>query len=374
MSVFFKKKLETKQIKFLLFVAIIAILLLVSYFHFFSQKENLKESVVTALVNSRDFPVNLSGLGSVTPVSNVSIQSQISGYLIRVLFDEGAMVKAGDLLAVIDPRPYQAQVAQFSGQLDRDEALLANAKLDLKRYQTLWLQDAISKQTLDTQVALVKQYEGSVILDQGQLKNAEIMLGYCYIRAPVSGRIGLRGVDPGNLVQANSTTPLAVINVLNPTTVIFSLPEDDIPQVNKQLKLGKKLLVRAYNRDKESVLAKGILYAMDSQIDSSTGTVKFRAAFNNASDNLFPNQFVNIVLQVDVLKNTSVIPAAALQYGQNGPYVFLVNEKEKKVSLQPVAVRATQEDEVAITNLAPGQRVVIDGADKLREGTLVSWQ
>lgn len=374
MSVFFKKKLETKQIKFLLFVAIIAILLLVSYFHFFSQKENLKESVVTALVNSRDFPVNLSGLGSVTPVSNVSIQSQISGYLIRVLFDEGAMVKAGDLLAVIDPRPYQAQVAQFSGQLDRDEALLANAKLDLKRYQTLWSQDAISKQTLDTQVALVKQYEGSVILDQGQLKNAEIMLGYCYIRAPVSGRIGLRGVDPGNLVQANSTTPLAVINVLNPTTVIFSLPEDDIPQVNKQLKLGKKLLVRAYNRDKESVLAKGILYAMDSQIDSSTGTVKFRAAFNNASDNLFPNQFVNIVLQVDVLKNTSVIPAAALQYGQNGPYVFLVNEKEKKVSLQPVAVRATQEDEVAITNLAPGQRVVIDGADKLREGTLVSWQ
>lgn len=366
---FGKNPSDQKIHTFIAFMILLAMLFAASK-HFFHHHQPPAQSVVVAKAVSRNVPVYLPAIGTVTPINNVKIQTQINGELIQVLFTEGQMVKAGDVLAVVDPRPYQAQVAQYSSQLARDRAFLANTRLDLKRYQTLWKQDSVAKQTLDTQISLVQQYEATVAQDAALLANAKLNLSYCYIKAPVAGRIGLRGVDPGNYIQISSTTPIAVINILNPITVLFSLPEDDISRVRKQLQTHKTLPALVYDREKEKLLARGSMYAMDSQVDPTTGTVRFRASFNNADEVLFPSQFVNVNLLLETLSHATVVPTAAIQYGASGAYVYLVNQNAT-VSVKPVTVKVAINDETAITGITPGQSVVVEGADKLTEGARV---
>src|SRR5215813_8870305 len=253
--------------------------------------------VITATAHSGDIPVSLDELGTVTPLAMVTVKPQLSGYLTQVAFTEGQMVKRGDFLAQIDPRPYQISLEQAQGQLARDQALLRNAHIDLDRYQKLSAQDSIAHQQLDTQQSLVQQYEGTIVSDQAMIDSAKLNLEYCHITAPVSGRIGLRAVDQGNYVQAAAT--LAVITQLQPISVVFTIPEDNIPMVQQRLRAGAKLTVSAYDRSRSMKLATGTLATIDNQIDVTTGTVKLRAEFDNADETLFPNQFVNAVLQID---------------------------------------------------------------------------
>lgn len=324
--------------------------------------------VVLATAQSTNVPVTLSALGTVTPVYSVTVRTQINGQLFQVFFKEGQMVKAGDLLAQIDPRPYQAQLIQYQGQFARDSALLANARIDLKRYQMLWRQNSVAKQILDTQVALVQQYEGTVQIDQGLIENTKLNLTYCNITAPMDGRIGLRLVSPGNYVQTADTTGIAIINTLNPITVVFSIPEDQVPDVMTQINAGKTLAVEAYDREQIHLLDKGTLLTVDNQIDPTTGTVKLKANFDNAKFMLFPNQFVNIKLLVTTLNNATTIPTAAVQQGAQGTFVYLVKEGNK-VTIKPVMVGMTSNDLTVINSgLMPGEAVVTEGADKLTEG------
>jgi multidrug efflux system membrane fusion protein len=327
--------------------------------------------VITALAYTRNVPLYLTALGAVTPTYSVTVKTQINGQLLRVLFREGQKVKKGELLAEIDPRPYQAQLQQYKGQLARDLALLANARLDLKRYQRLWQQDAIAQQILATQQALVQQDAGVVEIDQGLLAATRVNLVYCSITAPLEGRIGLRLVDPGNFVQISDTTGIAVVNTLDPITVIFTIPEDNIPEVMQQLAAGKKLNVAAYDRQQNILLARGILLTMDNQIDPATGQVKLKAQFQNSRNTLFPSQFVNVKLLVNVLSNVIVVPTAALQYNANKTFVYTVN-KDLSVRIKPVMASGVVGDETRISSgLAAGESVVIEGADKLVDGAKV---
>jgi len=309
-------------------------------------------SVVTGVTTSRDVPVYIEALGAVTPVYNVTIKTQINGLLMQVLFKEGQLVKQGDVLAQIDTRPYEAQLIEYQGQLERDQALLTNALVDLKRYQTLWSQDSVSQQTLATQEALVRQYEGTVKLDQGLLDTTLVNLNYCRIISPVDGRVGLRLVDPGNYVQTTDTTGIAVVTTLNPITVIFTMAEDYIPAVLKQLYAGKTLEVLAYDRQQAHLLATGKLLTIDNQIDPTTGTVKLRAEFDNSENTLFASQFVNVRLLVNTLKDVTLVPTAAIQYRPEGTYVYVVNKD-------------------STSGLVPGQTVVTEGTDKLTDGAKV---
>jgi len=328
--------------------------------------------VVLAAAQTRVVPVYLVALGAVTPTYSVTVRTQINGQLLRVLFTEGQMVKKGDLLAEIDPRVYEAQLIQYEGQLTRDRALLANARLDLKRYQKLWHEDSISKQTLDTQVALVQQDEGTVKLDEGLFYGTQVNLIYTRITSPIDGRVGLRLVDPGNFVQTSDTTGIAVINMLNPITVIFTLPEDNIPVVLKQMNTGKKLTVLAYDRQDETLLDHGTLLTMDNQVDPTTGTVKLRALFPNTQNRLFPSQFVNIHLLVDTLPHATTIPTAAVQQGANGLFVYLL-ENDNTVKVTPITTSLTTgNDTVVLQGVLPQQFVVVEGADKLTNGAKVS--
>lgn len=334
------------------------------------QRTKPAQSVVLAVAKSSNVPVYLSALGSVTPTHTVTVKTQVNGQLLRVLFQEGQMVKAGDLLAEIDPQPFQAAFTQSEGQLERDRATLVNARLDLKRYQTLWKQNSVSKQTLDTQTALVKQLEGTVKLDEGLVASARVNLAYCRITSPINGRVGLRLVDPGNFVQT-SDTGLVVITTLNPITVLFTLPEDSIPAVMKSLNSGKKLVTQAYDREQKHLLATGTLLTIDNQIDPTTGTVKLRAQFPNNHNQLFPNQFVNVQLLVDILQKATLIPTAAIQQGVNGPFVYVTNNNET-VNIKPVIVGVTEGDNTTITSgVMPGQSVVVEGADKLTDGATI---
>jgi multidrug efflux system membrane fusion protein len=329
--------------------------------------------VVTAVAQSKDMPIYLSALGTVTPTYTVTVRTQINGQLLRVLFREGQLVKAGDLLAEIDPRPYQAQLIQYEGQLLRDQALLDNAKLDLKRYKTLWKQDSVAKQVLDTQVALVKQYEGTVKIDQGLLDSTKLNLKYCNITSPIDGRVGLRLVDPGNFVQTSDATGLAVIDMQHPITVVFTLPEDTVPDVVEQVNAGKILIVNLFDRAQNKKLATGRLLTMDNQIDPTTGTVKLKATFENKQNTLFPNQFVNVQLWVKTLQHATVVPTAAIQPGAQGSFVYLLGgEKQDTVSIKPVVVGVTVGDLTSVTGLSVGQSVVVEGADKLTDGATVA--
>jgi len=328
-------------------------------------------SVVAAPAAAADVPVYLTGLGTVTPLHTVTVRSRVEGQLVRILFREGEMVKAGQLLAEIDPRPFQVQLTQAEGQMARDQALLRNAQLDLERYRTLFQQDSIARQQLDTQAALVRQYEGAVKSDQGQIDNARLQLTYSRITAPVAGRIGLRQVDPGNIVRASDQNGIVVITQLEPISVIFTVPEDQISIVMKRLRGREKIPVEAWDRADKNKLATGALVTVDNQIDATTGTVKLRAQFGNEDYLLFPNQFVNARLLIDVLQGATVIPGSAVQRGAQGTFVYVV-QADKTVTVRPVSLGPTSGQRVAVSSgVKPGEVVVVDGADKLREGAKV---
>jgi multidrug efflux system membrane fusion protein len=328
--------------------------------------------VGTATVVQGDMPITLAALGTVTPLATVTLKTQINGQLIDVGFTEGQMVAKGDFLAQIDPRPYQVALEQALGQLAKDQALLKNAELDLVRYRTLVAQNSVARQTLDTQVSLVEQDRGTVQTDQAQVDTQKLNLAYCHIVSPVAGRVGLRQVDPGNYVQTSDANGLVVITQLQPISVIFTLPEDNLPAVLSRVHAGATLPVTALDRSGATKLDTGQLATIDNEIDTTTGTLKLRATFANSSQNLFPNQFVNIQLLVDTVKGTDIVPDAAIQRGAPGTYVYLV-KPDNTVTAQPVTLGPDDGQNVAVTKgLAPGQVVVIDGADRLKDGAKVT--
>jgi multidrug efflux system membrane fusion protein len=327
--------------------------------------------VVAATARSGDMPIILNGLGAVTPIATVTVQSQISGQIMQIAFMEGQIVKPGDALIQIDPRPYEVALEQAQGALARDQALLANARVDLTRYQTLFAQDSIAEQQLATQRALVVQDEGTVKTDQGQIDAAKLNLVYCHIISPVSGRVGLQQVTLGNYVTPAEPNGLVVVTQLQPITVVFTLPEDQIPPLQAQLHAGKTLSVTAYDRSRITQLATGTLQTVDNMIDPTTGTVKLKAVFANSDETLFPNQFVNVALLLDTLHNATLIPQAGIQRGAPGTYVYVIGA-DSTVSIRKVTLGPGDATNTVITKgLKPGDNVVVDGADKLKDGAKV---
>ena len=325
-----------------------------------------------APVEKGDMPVTLSQLGTVTPLATVTVKTQISGYLVQVAFKEGQMVNKGDFLAQIDPRPYQVALEQAQAQLAKDQALLKNAQVDLQRYNTLVAQNSIAKQTRDTQVSLVAQDEATIKADQAQIDVQKLNLTYCRIISPVTGRVGLRQVDAGNYVQTSDPNGIVVVTQLQPISVIFTLPEDNLPEVMKRVRAGAVLPVTAYDRTGATELASGKLDTVDNQIDTTTGTVKSRAIFDNDQLVLFPNQFVNAKLLVNTLHDADIVPNSAVQRGAPGTFVYVV-KPEKTVAVQKVKLGPSDGQHIAIlSGLEPGESVVIDGTDRLHDGAKVT--
>jgi membrane fusion protein, multidrug efflux system len=327
--------------------------------------------VGVASVQKRDMPVYLVGLGSVTPLYSVNVKTRVDGQLVRVNFKEGQFVHKGDQLALIDPRPFQVALSQAQAQKFKDEAQLRDARLNYQRYKNLLQQSgAMSQQQVDTQLAMADQLEGAVRADQAAIDNAKLQLTYCHITAPIDGRVGLRLVDPGNMVHAADANPLLVITQLQPITAVFTLPEDQLPTVAQHMKKGT-LRVDAYSRDDQTKITSGTLLTIDNQIDPTTGTGRLKAEFKNPGNELWPNQFVNIHLLLQTLKNSLVIPAAAIQRGPQGTYVYVV-KLDKTVEVRPVTIAISQNNLTSVaTGLAANETVVTDGQDKLQAGSKV---
>jgi membrane fusion protein, multidrug efflux system len=318
-----------------------------------------------------DMPVRVSALGTVIARNTVTVRVQVSGRLQQVLFREGQMVKAGQLLARIDPRTYQTQVDSAAAQLAKDQAQLSAARADLKRYQTLLAQDSIASQQVDTQAALVAQDQGGVAADRASLAQAQLQLGYTQVTAPINGRAGLRLVDAGNLVQTSDTNGLVVLTEVHPINVVFPLPQQQIQSVLAHQRAGDKLSVEAWNADNSKLLATGVLRSIDNQVDTTTGTVKFKAEFSNDDDALFPNQFVNVRMVVDTLEHVVLAPSAAVQPGRSGSFVFVV-DNQNKARMRPVKTGPGDSGQIAILDgLHAGEQVVTDGIDRIRDGATV---
>ena len=327
--------------------------------------------VQAVVVKPGDIDITLAALGTVTARNTVTVKPRVDGQLVRINFREGERVKAGEVLAEIDSRPFQAQLDQVSGQLARDQALLANARLDLERYRGLLAKDSIAKQQVDVQEAQVRQYEGVVKADQALVDSAQLQLSFTKVTAPLAGRLGLRQVDVGNMVRSSDAAGLVVITQTQPINVLFTIPSDNLSPVVSRLRAGESLTVEAFERDGKAKLASGHLQTVDNQIDTATGTVKLKAEFANADDRLFPNQFVNVRLRVETRKEALLIPLAALQRGTKGSFVYVVGP-ESAVSVRPVVPGPASGDVVAIEQgLSAGEQVVTDGLDKLREGAKV---
>jgi membrane fusion protein, multidrug efflux system len=327
--------------------------------------------VVVSKVSRSSIPVVLNGLGNVSPYYTVVVKSRVDGQLMNIHYSEGDLVQAGQTLAEIDPRPFQVQLDLAQATLAKDQALLNNAKVDLARYKELVKTNAIPTQTLDTQGALVAQYEATTKQDAANIENANLQLTYAKVTAPITGVLGLRLVDPGNIVRAADANGMITITQLQPISVLFTIPEDDLPQVTRKLRSGIKLPVEAFNRDHSKKLADGVLMTLDNQIDSSTGTSKMKAVFDNKDYALFPQQMVNISLRVDTLENQLVVPTAAVQNGQQGTFVYVVDE-DSRVHLQTVQVGITTAAQADIlSGISEGDRVVVDGTDRLLEGGAV---
>lgn len=319
-----------------------------------------------------DFSVELKALGTVTAYNTVNVRSRVDGELVKVLFEEGQQVEAGDLLAVIDPRPYEVALQQAQGALQENQAQLRNAELDLARYKGLYAEDSIARQTLDTQQALVNQYRGSLQSNQADVATARLNLDFTQIRAPIGGRLGLRQLDVGNLVSSGDTTPLVVITQADPIAVVFTIPEGELPAVLRRMRGdGATLEVEAWDRGERLKLAEGVLESLDNQIDTTTGTVKLKARFDNAEQMLFPNQFVNVRLRVETREAATIIPSAAVQFGSQGTFVYVV-DSDDKVSIRLVTIAASDAERSLVGGgVEPGERLVLEGTDRLRDGSSV---
>lgn len=330
--------------------------------------------VSAAKPHKANVPVYLEGLGNVTAFYIVTVRSRVDGQLMKIHFQEGDTVKQGQILAEIDPRPFEVQLQQAQGTLARDNATLANAKLDLERYTALLAQDAIPKQQLDTQRATVAQLEGNIRTDEANVNNARLQLTYAKVEAPISGTIGLRLVDPGNIIRAGDQGGLCVITQLQPISALFTLPEDALPKVMNRMRAGAKLPVEAFSRDKSKRIATGYLLTVDNQIDQTTGTSRMKAVFPNNDHALFPNQFINVRLLVDTQKDQIVIPTVAIQHGQQGPFVYTVNA-ESKVAIRPVtpgiSLGENAENTAILAGISMDDQVVVDGTDRLQNGATV---
>lgn len=339
-----------------------------------AQKGPAPIPVVSAVAHKGDIGVYFTGLGTVTPVYTVSLKSRVDGQILKVLYKEGQAVRKGDPLVEIDPRPFQVQLTQAQGQLAKDQAALQNAKLDLQRYQTLIAKNAVAQQIVATQETTVMQDQGAVTTDEGNIASAKLNITYCHITSPIDGRVGLRLVDPGNMITASAGTALAVITQIDPITVIFTLPEEQLAPVLDRLRTGGRLAVDAFNRDSTNAIAHGSLSTVDNQIDQSTGTVKLRAAFDNRNGALFPNQFVNAQLLVDEKKDVTLAANAAIQRNGSKTFVYLI-KPDHTVTIREVTVGTANAHESEITSgVAPGNALVTQGVDKLQEGTLVHPQ
>jgi multidrug efflux system membrane fusion protein len=328
--------------------------------------------VVVATAQRGDLPVYFNGLGTVTAFNTVTVRSRVDGQITKINFQEGQFVRQGQDLVDIDSRPYQVQLEQAEGQLAKDQAQLRDVQVNYERYQLLYKEGVIPKQQVDTQGAQVGQFEGSIKGDQGAIDSAKLQIVYSHVTAPISGRIGLRLVDVGNIVHATDSNGLLVITQLQPIAVIFSLPQDQLPQVASRLQKGEQLVVDAYDRDDTSKIESGKLLTIDNQIDTSTGTYKLKAVFNNDKNLLFPNQFVNMHLLADVKKNLVIVPASAIQRGPQGTYVYLV-QNGNTAKIQTVTIVQSTADNVGLSaGLNPGDTVVVDGQDKLQDGSKIS--
>jgi membrane fusion protein, multidrug efflux system len=329
--------------------------------------------VVVAAATTNDVPVYLNGLGTAVPYKTVTVRPRVDGELMSVAFREGQLVREGQLLAQVDPRPFEVQFGQAEGQLAKDQAALRNAQLDLERYQALLKQDAVPRQQADTQQAAVNQLQGSIEADQAQVDSAKLNLTYARISAPLTGRIGLRQVDAGNVVHASDQNGIAVITQVQPIAVVFTLAADALPQVTAATRGGRPLTVEAWDRDLKTKLATGTLETTDNEIDPTTGTVKLKAVFSNEPEVLFPNQFINARLLVDTLRGVVTVPNAAVQRGPQGSFVWVVGA-DGAVAMRPCDLRLTEGDRTVISGLAAAERVVVEGVDRLQEGTKVMTQ